>query len=120
MEPLAFLYFATHRPCCPAFFPWTKVLLVTVLAGALWTVIRHWIVIPQLSWLGAWFVRLKRLACPLAAYLLWSRSHGVAVLALLWPMAVLLLPITLVPLGPARIRDIEVGFARAMGYGERL
>jgi hypothetical protein len=59
------------------------------------------------------------MACPIAAYLLWSRgSHGPAVVALLWPLLILILPLPLmlVGLGPGRIGDIEKMFVQSLGY----
>jgi exosortase/archaeosortase len=103
------------------------VVLAVVAANALWALaIADQIVIPKLASAAVLFVRLKWLACPLAAYLLWSRSHTVALLALLWPLVLLLLipiatlPLTLLPFHmPVRVGVIEAEFAHSLGYQEQ-
>jgi len=103
------------------FFAWWTVVLITVVASVFWALfIRNRLVIPPFASWGALFVRLKWPACPVAAGVLIYRGRmGQAVLALLWPMLVLLLPLLLVPLGPARVGDIETRFMRRLGYQPR-
>jgi hypothetical protein len=75
------------------------------------------LVIPPLAYWGALFVRLKWVACPVAAAILMSEGRpGQAVLALLWPAVAALLPIILAPLGAPRIGDIEKLFMNCLGY----
>jgi hypothetical protein len=114
-------------PVALLFFPWKTVLLSMIAAGALWALaIGDRIVMPKLASAAVWFVRLKWLACPLTAYLLWDESHGIALLALLWPLATLplmaltMLPMALIPLPKPRIGVIEAKFALSLGYEEQV
>jgi hypothetical protein len=48
--------------------------------------------------------------------LIYKGKIGLAVLALLWPMLVLFLPLLLLPLGPPRVGEIEKKLMRSLGY----
>jgi hypothetical protein len=58
--------------------------------------------------LGGLLVHLKWVSCPIAALLIWVRGdNGLAILALLWPLAVLLLLLV-----TNRFGVVASGFAR--------
>jgi hypothetical protein len=99
-------------------FPWRTVVLFTVLAGVLWTfLIRDFFIIPVLADAGPLIVRLKWLACPITAGVLALRgSWGIAALALLWPLVAAFMPGVTFFLKPPFLGDIEMRFARSLGY----
>jgi hypothetical protein len=105
-------------PVAILFFSWWSVVLATLIATVLWVLfIRYRLVIPALAWWGAMVVRLKWVTCPLAAYILWFRGmKGAAVVALLWPLLILVMPLPLLPLGATRIGDIQKMFMQCFGY----
>lgn len=107
-------------PVAILFFPWWSVAIATVVATALWMLfIRHRFVSPAAAYWGALFVRLKWITCPVAAFFLWSRGSKVAaVVALLWPLVILVMPwpLMLFGLGPGRVGDIQTMFMRHLGY----
>jgi hypothetical protein len=86
-------------------------------ATVLWALfIRHKIVIPALAGWGALIVRLKWITCPIAASVLRHRgTNGAAVVALLWPLLMLILPLHLL-VGPGRIGEIQGMFMQCLGY----
>jgi hypothetical protein len=104
-------------PVAILFFSWWSVVFATLIATFLWVVfIRHKIVIPALAEWGAVIVRLKWITCPIAAYILWLRGmRTAAVVALLWPLLILVIPLHLL-LGPGRIGDIQKMFMQCLGY----
>jgi hypothetical protein len=56
-------------------WPWQIVALTAMAANIVWAIfIRYNVVIPWLAYWGAFFVRLKWVACPLAGYLLYSEA----------------------------------------------
>ena len=105
-------------PVALLFLSWWIVALVTLVASIFWSLfVRHNRVIPPLAWWEALFVRLKWLTCPVAACVLVYRGKmWLAVLALVWPLLVLLLTRPLALLGPTRVGDIQKMFMRRLGY----
>lgn len=105
-------------PVALLFFSWWNVALVVFGASVFWVfVVRDKIVIPSLAYWGCLVVRLKWILCPVAACILAYRGTlGIAALALLWPVATLLLQMIVLPLKPVRIGDIEMMFVRSLGY----
>jgi hypothetical protein len=93
-------------------FPWWSVIMVTTAANVVWGLfIRYRVVIPTLAFWGAVFVRLKWLACPIAAYLLWRRGDGgQAAVALLWPLLMAIVPRSL-----PKVRLIQNMFMQSLG-----
>ena len=100
-------------PVAILFFPWRTVVLTTLLATVLWIgFVRYAIVVPALAFWGAVLVRLKWIASPAAALILWRRgAGGAATVALLWPAFILA-----VPLGPGRVGQIQKMFMQCLGY----
>jgi hypothetical protein len=105
-------------PIALLFFPWWVVILATLVAGWLWTLlVRDFLVIPMLAYTGPLIVRLKWLACPVTAGILaFKGSWGVALFALLWPLLTFVMPVFIFPLKPPRLGDIEMRFVRSLGY----
>jgi hypothetical protein len=105
-------------PVALLFLRWWVVALLTLASAALWILfVRDKLVSPKLAWWGALIVRLKWLTCPvMACVLIYKGKIGLAVLALLWPMLVLFLPLLLLPLGPPRVGEIEKKLMRSLGY----
>jgi len=101
-------------PIALLFWPWKSVVFTTAILNILWVLfIRYRIVIVPLAYWGALFVRLKWIACPLAAFFLYRRGQtGVAVLALLWPVAVMIFGPMLAP----KIGIIQEMFMQRLGY----
>ena len=68
-------------------WPWPIVVFATVVANVLWAFfIRYNAVVPAMAYWGAFFFRLKWIACPLAACLLYLRGEKLgAAFALFWP-----------------------------------
>ncbi len=93
--------------------PWWVVILATIGANALWALfVRYKVVDPALAFLGAIFVRLKWITCPVSAYVLWHRDmRAVATMALLWPLLVLVMPNW-----SAQIGTIQKMFMGCLGY----
>lgn len=100
-------------PIALLFFPWWSVIMVATTANVVWSLfIRYQMAIPALAFLGAVFVRLKWLTCPIAASLLWyGGSRGTAALALFWPLLVLV-----VPRASTRVGEIQKMFMQCLGY----
>lgn len=100
-------------PLALLLFPWWCVAVAVAALNAVWSVfVRYRVVMPALAFWGAIFVRLKWVACPVAAYLLWHHGAGwTAMLALLWPLAALL-----VPRAPTQVGVIQKMFMRCLGY----
>lgn len=100
-------------PVVLVFFPWWSVILVTSAANALWTVfIRYKFVIPAVAFWGAVIVRLKWITCPTAAYILWLKGmRAAAMMALLWPLLILIMPY-----GSGQIGVIQRMFMQCLGY----
>jgi hypothetical protein len=105
-------------PVAIVFFSWWTVVLATLIATVFWIVfVRDIIVVPALAFWGAVIVRLKWVTCPIAAYILWQRgARGAAVVAFLWPLLILLMPLLLLPFGMARVSDIQKLFMQCLGY----
>lgn len=101
-------------PVALLFYDWKYVVGTALAANVLWAIfIRYNVVMPQVSAIGLWLVKLKWIACPVAAYLLWQRGeHGTATLALLWPIAIF------IPGGmiPVQIGKIQGLLMQCMGY----
>jgi hypothetical protein len=77
--------------------------------------IRYQFVNVSLAYWGCLLVRLKWIACPVAAIILFTRSQiAVGLVALFWPIIVMIVgPIT--SLG-GQFGRIELKFMRALGY----
>jgi len=105
-------------PIALLFFSWWSVALVVLGATVLWAfVVRDRIVIASLAYWGCLVVKLKWIVCAVGACILAYRGAlGVAVLALLWPLATLLTQMIVLPLKPPRLGDIEMMFIRSLGY----
>ncbi|MGO9241484.1 MAG: hypothetical protein ACLQBJ_11800 [Bryobacteraceae bacterium] len=104
IAPIAFL-----------FLPWGDVVAVTLASNFLWgTVVAKRVVIVPAAYWGCLFVRLKWVACPLAAIILGMRGQYVAaVVALLWPLVILLFgPVT----APMQVGKIQEMFMERLGY----
>ncbi len=104
-------------------FSWWYVLLATLIATFVWAkFIRYRIVSPALADWGALIVKLKWLTCPISAFILWQRgARAAAVVALSWPLLMmlillLLLPILILPLGGSQIGKIQNMFMQSIGY----
>lgn len=100
-------------PLALIFFPWWSVIFIMTALNVVWALfISHRIVIPALAFWGAIIVRLKWIACPVAAYLLWHKGmKGIALMALFWPLVILV-----VPHGSTQIGVIQKMFMRCLGY----
>jgi hypothetical protein len=100
-------------PLALLFFPWWAVILATIGANAIWTLfVRYKVVDPALAFFGAIVVRFKWITCPVAAYALWHRDmRAVAMMALLWPLLILVMPGW-----PAQIGVIQEMFMGCLGY----
>lgn len=100
-------------PIALLIFPWWSVILVVIVINATWSLlIRYRMVIPSLAFLGAIFVRMKWIACPFAAILLWRNDmKGTAALALFWPLVILV-----APRASTQIGVIQTMFMQCLGY----
>ncbi len=105
------------QPIAPVlliFAPWYLVIMGIVLANYMWATVRCRFVSAHWAYNAALFVRLKWLACPLAAWMIFSKGHRVlAAVALLWPAVTLVLLL----LGPTtQIGKIQNVFMNQLGY----
>jgi len=93
-------------------------LVVTIFANVIWArFVRYNIVVLSLADIGAWFVRLRWISCPLAAYLLYTRGEKLGgAFAFFWP----LLASVLAAIPPSMVGRIERMFLHALGYEEVL
>jgi hypothetical protein len=115
------------------FYDWYWVLIGVFLVTLLWRVtVLQWFVSVRLVSIGPLFVLLKFLTCPLMAFLIWRQGHHlVALLALLWPFAGMILSGSLLTiihgflglfipvLSPERtihVGPIQNRFMNALGY----
>lgn len=100
-------------PILLLFVPWVEVLIGVVLANLLWAGVHHRFVSVAIASLSVHFVMLKWVICPAtAAYLYFDGQITAAVLALLWPLVVLVVP----GVPGARLGTIEGLFMRKLGY----
>lgn len=95
-------------------FPWPLVAVTAIVINILWAIfIRYRFIVPVLAYWGALFVRLKWIACPLAAYLLYARGDKIgAAIALFWPLVVLFIG----PLPPPMVGRLQKMFMQSLGY----
>jgi hypothetical protein len=95
---------------------WQVALVVTLFLNVTWAIfVRYNIVVVSLAYWGAVFVRLRWIACPLAAYLLYARGEKVgAAFAFFWPLVVMV--VAAIP--PSMVGKIERMFLHALGYQE--
>ena len=105
------------QPVVPVVFlfvPWKTVVATVVIINLVWALgIRYSVVIVVPAFWGALFVRLKWLACPISAWLLYREgSSRLAVLALLWPVAIMVIGI----ITPPQIGKIQRMFMDCIGY----
>jgi hypothetical protein len=114
------------------FYPWPMVLGAVVVIAFLWRalLVPFW-VSPTLAFLGPLFVKLKFVAAPVMAYLLWRRGDAIpAAAALLWPVLgpivtglIMALPqalLLLTPLGKAsQIGPVQIRFLRRLDFSRR-
>jgi hypothetical protein len=109
-------------PIALLFFPWWKVILFILIAGFFWALlIRDFLIVPMLAYVGSLIVYLKWLACPITAgILVFSGSPRIAVLALLWPLLASVMPLVIFPFKPPRLGDIEMRFMQSLGYEPAL
>jgi hypothetical protein len=93
---------------------WQVALVVTVLANVMWArFVRYNIVILSLAYWGIAFVRLRWVACPVAAYVLYTRGERVrAAFALFWP----LMATVIAAIPPSKVGRIEQMFLHGLGY----
>jgi hypothetical protein len=101
-------------PVALVIWPWKPVIGVAMGLNILWALlIRYNVVIIPVAFWGAVFVRLKWLACPAAAFILYRRgATWLAALALLWPLAVIIIG----PLMPTMIGRLQQMFMQCLGY----
>ena len=102
------------------FYRWQLVLVATLIVSLAWSVfiVPH-SVAPRLATAGVFFVRLKVIAVPAIAYLLWRQGRTpIAVVALLWPLLgplvagwVMMIPLALFSLTPLG-RAAQVGIVQ--------
>jgi hypothetical protein len=101
-------------PIAILFWPWKIVVGVTIVLNILWALlIRYNVVILPLAYWATFFVRLKWLAFPLAAYLQYQRGAiALAILAILWPLIVIIVG----PFMPPMVGRIQMMFMKSLGY----
>jgi hypothetical protein len=95
-------------------WPWENVIIVVGIANVWWALcVRYQVVVPVMAFLGALFVRLKWICCPLAAILLWERGQRLqAAIAFFWP----LIAIVLSMLSMRKVGPIQKLFMQCLGY----
>lgn len=100
-------------PVLLTFVRWQQVVIWVVLANVLWSMIRHRFVSITLASFGPPVVALKWVICPTAAVYLFATHQTIsAVLALFWPLLVLLVP----SVPGVRLGAIESLFMKKLGY----
>lgn len=73
--------------------PWQTVLVSVVVANVLWAFVRYRFISVVAANLGMYVVQLKWFICPGAAAYLYSHNQTTAaILALLWPLLVIVIP----------------------------
>lgn len=73
--------------------PWPTVLVSVIVTNVLWAFVRYRFISVVAANLGLYFVQLKWIICPSAAtYLYFHDQTTAAILALLWPLLVLVIP----------------------------
>jgi hypothetical protein len=105
IAPIAFLYYT-----------WQEVFGAMIAANILWAIfVRYEFVNVSLAYWGCLFVRLKWIACPVGAIVLFGRNQiAIGLVALFWPIVVMIVgPLT--SLG-GEFGRIELMFMRALGY----
>jgi hypothetical protein len=112
-------------PVMIAFWPWQYVILGVLICNLLWYfLIRPNFVSLQLADLGALFVRLKWVICPLMGYYFYSHGQKAnAAIALFWPILIIVVPsipvvnlVTLVVIPMSAIGPVQRRFMAALGY----
>jgi hypothetical protein len=111
------------------FYPWPWVVGLVLLITFAWRlVVAPVVVSPMLANAAAMFVKLRFAASPIMAFLIWQRGdYWIAVLALLWPFAGVMIvlwmvgllraPLSLTALGRAgEIGPVQRRFLAALGY----
>jgi hypothetical protein len=80
-------------PIALYFYEWQQTVLTVIFATVLWRLaIAPRFISVLLADLGPLFIQLKFLTCPIMAFLIWKQGDWTrAVLALLWPVVVLLI-----------------------------
>lgn len=115
-----------YAPLLLLWVNWKAVLVVVLLSNYLWVLfVRYRVVSVPAAYLGVLFVKIKWVACPgVAAYLWLVRDRVPALLALLWPIILLALPLTL-PIGfiimvPGKIDRVQTMFMARLGYEKHM
>ena len=92
--------------------PWPTVLVSVVVANGLWAFIRYRFISVVAAELGVYIVKLKWLTCPGAgAYLYFHNQTTSAILALLWPLLVIIIPGV-----PAKVGVLQAMVMQKFGY----
>jgi hypothetical protein len=101
---------------------WKVVLGVVLLSNYLWVFfVRYRFVSVPAAYLGVLFIKLKWVACPgVAAYLWVVHDRFSALLALLWPVLLVIVPLVpllgLLIMTPGKIGHVQTAFMRELGY----
>lgn len=95
-------------------WPWQIVATAAIVANIFWAIfIRYNVVVPAMAYWGAFLVKMKWIACPLAAYLLYLRGDKIgAAIAFFWPFVVIVIG----HLPPPKIGRIQKLFMQCFGY----
>ena len=92
--------------------PWPTVLISVVVANILWALIRYRFVSVVAANVGLYFVQLKWFICPgAAAYLYFHNQTTSAILALLWPFVVIIIPGV-----PVKAGVLQIMVMQKLGY----
>lgn len=105
-------------PIAILYFGWKLVAIVVIALAVLWALfVQRAFVSPQLAYYGALIVRLKWITCPVSAYLLWSRgSRTDAVIALIWPIFIIVLQIPALATGRIQVGATQNALMQSLGY----
>lgn len=105
-------------PLAIVFFDWWRVVIGVLIIGILWALfIQGAFVLPTLAFWGALIVRLKWIACPACACVLWLQGRRIdSIIALLWPLLILASQLPVALLGRIRIGDTQALLLRSLGY----
>ena len=99
------------------------IIICTLVINLLWqnTLMKIFVSVP-IAYIGVLLVHLKWIICPVSAVLLWINNyHYTALVALFWPILIVILSYLLYPFEVMTIRKIGIGgmekrFMTALGY----
>lgn len=127
VEWIRWPYFIS-QPIVPVmllFWPWQATITGVLASNLLWFVFvrPHSVSLPVAKF-GACFVRLKWVVCPITSFYLFNRgATGEALLALLWPVLIAVIPsipginlVALIVIPTSEIGPVQMRFMAALGY----